>query len=170
MANLVNYLQENGNKSFEEMPLNDLDYVLLVLTSYFDFSQDFKEGIKFGEMIDSFFAKKNYKTFRLGLILPKSFSKMLLCLKDCSRFKDLEVLDFYDRLDEETQFRVLALRLEKPYIIFSGTDDSVIGWVENFENFYRFPTISQTLALAYTNKMIEKYGPLYLGVTQKVVT
>ena len=60
-------------------------------------------------------------------------------------------------VDEEKQFCALTYELPDGtlYIGYEGTDDSMIGWQEDFELIYKFPVPAQKCAISYINKIIK---------------
>ena len=50
------------------------------------------------------------------------------------------------------------------FVAFEGTDDSMVGWHEDFDMMHTFPIPSQKLAMEYLNQVItRKYHRVYVG-------
>lgn len=58
----------------------------------------------------------------------------------CIRYQNIKITNYVNEIDNETmkQFSAITLILEDDtrFIAFRGTDDSLIGWQENFRMFY----------------------------------
>ena len=60
-------------------------------------------------------------------------------------------------VSQEIQFTVFTLDLDEEtrVIVYSGTDDSIIGWKEDFNMMFTFPTPAQKQAIRYLKKYSE---------------
>ena len=60
-----------------------------------------------------------------------------------------------DRLDHETQFAALTVELSpgELFLSFRGTDNTLVGWKEDFNMSFVCPVPAQRLALDYVTKI-----------------
>lgn len=164
MSNLNTYLEERGNFSLAERPFNDVDAMVLARISYLPLD---KITLKTRETIGSIcqkFASLNPTDFRWpdDIILNKN-------LESSRRFKDMRVTHFVknNSRSAERQFSAVTIHLDfkTMYLSFFGTDDSVIGWKEDF-NLAILETIpAQVEALKYLKTLHRRYfwKKIYLG-------
>lgn len=158
MGNIVSYLEECGHKTFDEMPFQEVDALVLSQFSYLKFDglvpklTDNTNGISLAQMAEQMdesivFADERYeKENRLlfqGLLNSRRFGNM--------------VCNYYSSIineDVETQFCAITCFLEGdlPVVIFRGTDENLIGWKEDFNMAFKKPVPGQKLSGLYINQ------------------
>jgi hypothetical protein len=104
----------------------------------------------------------------LGKILPPETVSLTVQAAKTKRFGSLSLLGYVNRIndEEESQFSALTYRSDRgrAYLAFRGTDDTLVGWKENFNMSFMMPVPAQLEAVAYTEKIAEALsGDLYLG-------
>ena len=164
MANIFDYFEWRGDLSLDTAPINEVDALIFSRLSYLPF--------------DGIISKKiDVATATKSLLHSDSNLRMLTCKEDkpfaeylskSQRFKDLILSDYENIIDEEKQmqFSVITIELDKDchFISFSGTDNTVVGWQEDFNMAHMFPLPSQIKALKYLEKIArETTGELILG-------
>lgn len=103
-----------------------------------------------------------------GPLISERTNNLLGCLASSGRrFGKARVGYYESALDEKTHEQFAALTVLLPdgsaYVSFRGTDDSLVGWVEDCEISYRVIP-SQTHALAYLRRVAAlTEGPLRVG-------
>jgi hypothetical protein len=93
---------------------------------------------------------------------------MLDKLANCKRFSNLKLYGYIQEIDnkETKQFSSLAIELKEGlyYIAFSGTDDTITGWKEDFNMQFMSFIPAQKAALKYLNKYMNTLkGQFILG-------
>lgn len=173
MANMEDYLQWRGDLTFEQAPFNDVDNLILSQLAYVDWKgiipgTDMREGITLEAAAEIFFGLYDEKE----LIKVKSFiaSAPFFMRKAAvtERFKHIWLTNYVDHIDEsaEKQFSAFHALLEDGtvYIAFKGTDDTIVGWKEDFNMSFIMPVPSQIEALEYLNDTVRfRSGKLRLG-------
>ncbi|MBP5684321.1 MAG: DUF2974 domain-containing protein, partial [Bacilli bacterium] len=82
--------------------------------------------------------------------MPLYSVSLIKMLANSLRFKDIIIEDFVSIVDDKTQFGVMKIRFDNNTIFsFKGTDNSLIGWCENFRLSYMYPIYTQELAKKY---------------------
>ena len=93
--------------------------------------------------------------------------KLLALAGDSTRFGSVKLYGFTERTDKETETQFAAVTFELvgglKFIAFRGTDDSLIGWKENFNMSFLSPVPAQAQAAAYVERMAAEDGELLLG-------
>jgi hypothetical protein len=81
------------------------------------------------------------------------------------RFKNVIFCGFTCIVNDETQFGAITYRFQDNcYVAFRGTDNSLIGWKENFDLSYMYPVNAQKLAAKYLNSTINSSDKnIYVG-------
>ncbi len=164
MANIIDYVKWKGDASFADRPFNIVDNLVFSELSYLElpdtlFSEEPLTIRKVWEKLG-----ENAK-FRL----VTSSNDEIELLKACAlseRFSCVSISDYEDSCSDlqETQFAAMTfhLSLEEAFIAFRGTDDTILGWKEDFMLCYcKVP--AQERALQYIEKMIAGGKRYYVG-------
>lgn len=175
MANLFEYLEWRGDLTFEQSELNEVDSLILSWFSYtaldgiipVDCSQENTITIK--EAAEQFFLTHDLdKILNESISFTRSCVLLLKKLAQTPRFQSLKLTGFVNYIDyqQETQFCAMTILLQRnrTIVVFRGTDDTLIGWKEDF-NMSFLPVIpAQTMALSYLESVAEKIkGKLYIA-------
>ena len=152
--NMYDYLDKYGIYSFEEKPFNEIDSIIFSFFSYVDFNGIFDEKniISLKDVGRIHFGL--YKMSDKHILAVREANKMFHYMKDTKRYKDCLLFNYEYIVDNEKQFSVISIEYmkNKVFVSFEGTDQNFSGWKEDFILSYKFPTISQFLAIDYMNK------------------
>ena len=156
MKNIIDYVQ--GERStFAEKPLNGVDSLILSTVSYYQFD-DLVPG-------PGSLQKVHFRTLlqsNAGTIVPqhhdsKDRQDLAEALMQSPRFCDLYVTGYVNQLDETMQKQFSAVTFLLPddtaYVAFRGTDNTVVGWKEDFNMTYVYPVPAQQESVKYLNAM-----------------
>ncbi|HEL1961144.1 TPA: DUF2974 domain-containing protein [Streptococcus suis] len=172
MPNLLTYLEETQYDNFYDKPINKLDILALTELSYLPFDNlvpySFTEnGVRLDWLAASFEEtyKNNFPPFSM---VTKNRLALLGLLAKSKRFKSIKVFGFVDdyQLEQEQQFSAISYRLDRQTILtaFRGTDDTIIGWKEDFHMTYMDEIPAQRSANAYLEKlMASQNGNFYIA-------
>ena len=169
MSNLLDYLIWRGDILLSQDPFNSIDGMILSCLSYVRFE---KVLPKKGKMT---IAQASEKFFKLHsaeeLAQDKSFinfaPSMLKALAEADRFKDAYLSNYVNEIDISRQIQFSALTIDTSdgmtFISYRGTDDSIIGWKEDFN--LSFETVpAETEAAKYLqNVMTGRLNRVRLG-------
>lgn len=186
MADLLDYIKWRGDLTFLQAPINEVDGLILSNMSYVDFSDIVPEH-NWGEKRPFFFlqwAQENTVTVKEASELywsrhteeevkkehPLTFMAAII-LKDMAqskRFGNLELSRFVSETDEDEpkQFAAIQIKLtdDEYYLAFRGTDESIIGWMEDFNMVYMPMIPSARRAVKYIEEVVRKgNNRYYLG-------
>ena len=154
--NIIDYIKKNKDKTFNELPFNEIDNLIYALLPYIDFTNivpAFKsKKVTLKEVALKLRGKK--KDFR-GMFIGNTF-KMLEIMKDSRRYQDTLLYNYMKVVNSDMQFGAITMKLPdySIYVAFAGTDTSIIGWEEDFKMTYLYPGASQKYASIYLNKAI----------------
>ncbi len=172
MANLFDYLEWRGDITFDMMPVNEVDCLLLSWLSYVDFGEIAPEGFRGGVTV-----KKASKLFLEKFDLEKILSESLsftrtsgLALKKCAetdRFRNARIMGYRNEIDysNDSQFSAVTIQIDPKtsVVVFRGTDDTIVGWKEDFNMCFMPKVPAQEKALAYLNEAASKIrGNIYV--------
>ena len=164
--NLFGYLSRAFD-TFDERGLSDVDSLVLSCLSYFRYQGDAVRSPE-GAPLRDLFRAEWLEEMTHGLWDPEGLARLLALVAASPRFRDLRVSDYVDDFDEavEKQFSACALRLPGggAYVSFRGTDNTLVGWKEDFNMAFETGVPSQYAAMAYLGRVAPSIeGPLYLG-------
>ncbi len=99
---------------------------------------------------------------------PKNNKRLLQAVAASPRFRDIGMISFVSEFDpvSEKQFSAVTYILPESteYIAFRGTDDTLIGWKEDFNMAFVYPVPSQKRALEYLLDISQRRsGKLMIG-------
>lgn len=164
MPNVFDYLEWRGDLTFEEAPLNEVDNLIFCLLSYVDLEGIVPTDPKQGRVTLRYAAAEYFFTHGdtlpdrpLGLIVPSDILTLFRRMGHCRRFRDLELTGYTNTVCEvrEMQFSALTIRLprEQMFVAFRGTDDTIVGWREDFNLSHMEEVPSQRHAAEYLNAL-----------------
>lgn len=167
MTNFFDYLKWRDDLTLAQSPFNEVDAIILARMAYFPFECiDYKlsSPITIKEVTNSL---KNYPNIK-NKVFFKNDVDLIRILNKSNRFKNMQIVSYENIFDKkvETQFCALTVKLcdDLHYVVFRGTDDSLIGWKESFSMAFTFPIPAQTMAQNYLNKVVsETCGDLIVG-------
>lgn len=168
MPNLVDYVMWRGDLSFIQAPFCEVDGAVLSAASYFDYDIIIDD--------DELHLPTNYKRvitdyieldgddidIKLGLIFPtQKYVSLMKLLMRYPRFGDVEISDFVNEANNEYCYQFCAMTFHlndgSLAVVFRGTDDTVVGWKEDFCLSYMDEIPSQKLSVDYIEFIAEKY-------------
>ena len=171
MANIEDYILWRGDIPFTVSDFNEADALILCQLSYIDFdgivSENFKSGITIKEAAQKYALrnpKKDPKDF--GVFINPRSARLLEAAGNSVRFSGIVLKGFVNEIDlkAEKQFSAVTAVLspKKSCVVYRGTDDTLIGWKEDFNMAADDPVPSQQAALDYLEKAcIHCRGKLY---------
>ncbi len=169
MANLFDYLEWRGDLTFEQAPLNDVDNLILSCLGY----------VVLDELVSGFdcgYTTTVAEAASLFVQLPASVKNLrnpkdedvLMKMAKTKRFSQLKLLYHVDQIDRvsEKQFAAITVDLGNGnyYVVYRGTDQTVIGWKEDFNMTFCSAVPAQLEAVKYLQRVAElTEGTLYVG-------
>ena len=159
-GNIVDYIEWYGDFDFDVLPFNEVDNLVLSIISYGKFqglipSVGINESVKVCSLGEYFSDKDNYNACDK---LEKYASDLLLAMKSGRRFKDALLCNYFNKhdFDVEEQFAALHVKLTDGtrFVSYCGTDDTLLGWKEDFNLAYQCPSPGQLEAAEYLKKTV----------------
>ena len=162
MNNIIEYIKEYGNISFQKKGFNEVDGGIFSILSYVDFtgiiSAD-REYIKLSEALELFFKTKSMDEFTSRGKFQKEVAELCYLLMKKKRYRDILLFGYVYNVDDEEQFGVLSFKLPTNEIVisFEGTDHTLVGWEEDAKMSYLFPIKAETSAIKYFNRIVSLF-------------
>lgn len=165
-TNLFGYLSR-AFETFEERPLTDVDSLVLSCLSYFRYQGEDVRGGR-GVSVRELFQAEHLERMTRGLWDPEGLMRVLALTAASPRFRDVVVSNYVDDFDEsaEKQFSACVLHLPAggAYVSYRGTDNTLVGWKEDFNMAFETGVPSQYAAIDYLERVAPSIdGNIYLG-------
>ena len=166
MANINDYLLWRGDVPFHGVPFNDVDNLILSEFAYFLLEHALTDD---GEMtVHELQAALCDKPEAFFYIERESNRTMLRLMAEGERFSNARILMYRHETDpeKEKQFAAVTFLLSDhtAFIAFRGTDNTLVGWKEDFNLSFTWPVPAQVSALEYLNVLAENHPlPIRLG-------
>lgn len=173
---LLGYVEAYGNFSFQEKPINEVDSLLFSTLCYENLDHVLLHPMTLKKASDIFFELYDIETLKKRISLTKRSYELLKEMAKWPRYQNLVLSGFVNEVDEtrNVQFSVMMFQYEKQwkYIAFRGTDDTLVGWKEDFLMCCSDAVLSQKKAADYLDFVLREEGffertfqriPLYVG-------
>lgn len=166
MATINGYLDYNKNRSFKDFAFNEADILCLNELGYFCFEEldasiDFSKDVNLHEVLMPYVTGE--KPFNHSFLVTEERVKLLQKVVASKRFVNLNLSDYVNDVDAEYERQFSAMIFTLPEInhhqlVFRGTDDTMIGWKEDFKLTYVQEIPAHRSAVAYLEAYFEKYA------------
>ena len=169
MANILDYIDWRGDVPFSMSPFNDVDNLVLAQTAYtlLDGILDESGEISPVEASEAFFAKYTHEEVLDDRARHKMAPFLLEKMAHAPRYQGMRLAHYINDIDLEGEAQISAMTFVFPdftYVAFRGTDNSLVGWKEDFNLSYMPETEGQRLAVEYLNRHFSDYtGRLLVG-------
>ena len=163
MPNLIDYIEASQYDSFYDKEVNTLDVLALTEVTYLPFD---------GMVAADFSPDKNISLHHLAVLFDQHFQKkypslgmvnrnrltLLSHLSTYKRYKHIKAFAFINdyNLDSQKQFAAITyqVRPKEFVVVFRGTDDTLIGWKEDFHMTYMAEIPAQRTATEYLTALL----------------
>ena len=166
-CNLLDYFPWRGDLTFEQSPLNEIDYAIFAQISYNNFNGivngdtldiNHSEQKKLCQVAKEFEESADFETRKYnGPLINENTSTLLKLASLSNRFSQVKLCAFVDELDEKKgmQFSAYTAILDDKtaIITYRGTYTEIVGWQEDFDMAYKFPVLAQTRAVEYLEEV-----------------
>ena len=165
MADFFDYLNWRGDLSFETVPFNKIDALLLAHVTYSIFDgvvpESFSKKKTFAEVARDFTKTPDYEDrINIGFLINKRTAELMFKCAECERYRNVQLCGFRNIFSEEKteQFAAVTYIVDgKPVIALRGTDDSIVGWKEDFNIAWQEQIPAQKDALEYVKEAAAEF-------------
>lgn len=170
MNNVFGYLKEYGMYTFAQKKFCDVDGLILAQFSYLKVDglvPRLKEGAEAVTLCslaehpdkEKMFADERYE---------KKNRRLFAMMCNSVRFRDIRINNYVSITDEQigTQFAAMVMTIceNEHYVAFRGTDETIVGWKEDFCMAYTGTIPSQDYSVIYLTRVADKMdGRFYIG-------
>ena len=174
MANIIDYLDWRGDLTLEASPFNEVDNLLLAELSFLDLEgivPDVGQGksVALREAVAAYFQRNEGQSLSMGVLVPDQIPEMAEKMALSQRFSAMRLDGYRACLDTQREIQFAALTVDLGngclYLSFRGTDDTIVGWKEDFNMAFLPIVPSQRLAVDYIRDVAARYPgrKLYIG-------
>ena len=147
---IMDYVHWRGDISFQIQPYNSIDYLILSNLAYVHF-----DGITFEPSLTLNEAYEQY--INSQYVFEDESHSLFEKVSHAPRYQNIRILSYMNDVNPELikQFAVVTFLLENQtlFVAFRGTDESLIGWHEDFLMLCETIIPSQTSAVNYLNEI-----------------
>ncbi len=153
MGNIIDYARENL-KTFEEEPLSVIDSMIFTRMAYIRWPKEFADIRTWkGMRLPDLFCAEYFDEMMSRISSKQDMVDLFSAMIASPRYRDIVVKGYISHFDEEAekQFSVVTFQISDDlcFIAFRGTDNSFVGWKEDFNMAFRYPVPSQIEAANY---------------------
>ena len=158
MGIIFDYLDQVAYDSIYDTPFNELDMLMLTELTYLPFDQIVSDQMS-PDCTCRLFEAAEKLPQDLSMLVTKNRLKLLEKVASSTRFKNIKLMGYVNDIDPDVQKQFAAMIFKiKPetYVLtFRGTDDSIIGWKEDFHMTYMDQVPAQKTAVNYLRKAMD---------------
>ena len=160
MSTIFDYLDYVAYDSIYDRPFKELDVLALTELTYLPFDRIVPQGdttnieVRLSDASELVDRTTNFTVTNQHLQLVDK-------LATSKRFKNLKLLNYVDEYDPDVQKQFAAmtyrLTMDVYLVVFRGTDDTLIGWKEDFHMTYMDHVPSQRRAASYLQHVMKEF-------------
>lgn len=158
MGIIFDYLDQVAYDSIYDTPFNELDMLMLTEITYLPFDKIVSDQMS-PDCTCRLFEAAGKVPQDLSMLVTKNRLKLLEKVASSTRFKNIKLMGYVNDIDPDVQKQFAAMIFKiKPdsYVLtFRGTDDSIIGWKEDFHMTYMDQAPAQKTAVNYLRKAMD---------------
>lgn len=161
MGHIISYVKRQKENSFLELPFNEVDalilsqFIYLKLDNLIPTPSEKKPGVYLYEITNRMDYDKVFEDKRYA----KDNKALLKAMVESKRYRRMQ-LNYFSQITSvtvETQFAAMTCFLENgpTVIVYRGTDETLVGWKEDFNMFFKEPVTGQSLSSLYLKQVSE---------------
>ena len=159
MANVCDYVRWRGDLTLEQSEFNEIDNLILARFSYFPFDKIIRENeiATIKELSRRF---SNQDVTKLP-ILWKDDVELFPLMGNSKRFGGMLATKYINKIDAEQEKQFSAITVLMPdgtiYVSYRVTDNTIVGWKEDFNMSFKSHIASQISAKQYLEEIAKEY-------------
>lgn len=162
MTNVLDYIKWRGDLTFSQDAPNAVDALIFSALAYIRYGgaveEKPEEPVTIREAAEAFFDRGDYD----GRVRAKNDLELLRLAAGSTRFGLARICRYTDLYipEEETQFAAMSFLLDDgtAFLAFRGTDETLVGWKEDFNMSFQETIPSQRLAQRYIAEFAEQFN------------
>ena len=161
---MLEYIKWRGDLTVDERELNEIDSLIFSTLCYEEFDDILSDGDSYtlDELAEIFFAMYEIEDLKKRINFSSRSYELLKAMKYTKRYGSLIVSHYVNEINHELDLQFCALTIENKekwrYIAYRGTDDTIVGWKEDFSMIYRKEVLAQRKAVEYLEMRTKETG------------
>lgn len=165
--NMMDYLDFRGDLTFAERGFNEVDNLIFAELAYLDLKDIVSDKNTFSVTLEEVCEKYLALGYDQSYIVNDP-RPLLEKAAACERYKNVLVGGYVDKVNQDEQIQFAAMTFlvgdGTAYAAFRGTDNTIVGWREDFNISFLPETPGQSEAAAYLNRLAADISyPLRVG-------
>lgn len=167
---ILDYIRDYGDYTFTERPMSDADSLVFCQFCYLKFDgmvplvSENRRSVTMKQLKEHADYEKLYADSRF----EKDNRALFEAMYKSKRFRSLKMNCYINIVEPEweTQFSAITFFMDDGtmYVAFRGTDETIVGWKEDFNMAFQFPVPSQEYAAKYLNMVTGKlHNRFFIG-------
>lgn len=162
MKDIIEYAENFGERDFDAKAFNYVDSLILSQFSYLKLDRlvpcvgTCRESVAISDLKDMPDSEDMFSDERYA----KSFRKFYDVLAKSRRFGDIRLNHYINLINRKWEMQFSAVTCYLPdgsvHVVYRGTDETLIGWKEDFNMAYITPIPAQVKAVDYLNYVAER--------------
>lgn len=140
MDNLSGYLRWRGDLSFAQSPFNEVDGLVFCYLAYVNLDgiapEDQEDSITVEEAAEQFFAVRTQAELDADRSLIRNAPYLMKEMAKTRRFSQVLIKNYTNKISDIKKLQFSAMEIlpgdGSSYIAYRGTDDTIVGWKEDF--------------------------------------
>ncbi len=163
MYTIMDYLEWRGDLSIHQSAFNEVDAAILARFSYEPFEEIVSENFRSFKSVKQVCEELlNSPDLNDGVLDYKLDFEFIRAMGASKRFSEMRISGFVNDTDVERQIQFSACLFDidgeqNYFIAFRGTDNTIIGWKEDFNMGFEFPVPAQKKARAYLENAVSSF-------------
>ena len=160
MSTIFDYLDYVAYDSIYDRPFKELDVLALTELTYLPFDRIVPQGdttnieVRLSDAVELVDRTTDF-------IVTDQHLQIVDVLATSKRFKNVKLLNYVDEYDPDVQKQFAAmtyrLTMDVYLVVFRGTDDTLIGWKEDFHMTYMDHIPAQRRAASYLQHVMKEF-------------
>lgn len=174
MSTILDYITWRGDLTLKDSPFNEVDALIFCEFAYLKLEgivpKEFtKDGISIAQAAAAFFSAPDVTSRSdMGILFGENVVNLFRLMANTERYSKLKLCGFEEHFDQvhEKQFAAITLLLGDGsfFVIFRGTDDSLVGWKEDFNMCFMTTVPAQETGLDYLERAASRLsGKIRIG-------
>ncbi|MDD6551580.1 MAG: DUF2974 domain-containing protein [Lachnospiraceae bacterium] len=163
MANIMDYLDWRADIPFSVDPYNEVDNLIFSTMAYIDFDGvvpglEKDRPLSVREVNSRYWRKHSHAEVQARKAFVSDAPFILEKMSVSRRYRHLKMLHYINSVNEDVTLQVSAITIlpgdGSVYVAYRGTDDTLIGWKEDFQFAYKDMTVGQKVAVDYLDRTL----------------
>lgn len=163
MANIMDYLDWRADVPFSVDQYNEVDNLVFSTMAYIDFDGvvpglEKDRPMSIHEVNERYWRRHSKAEIRDRKAFVSDAPFILEKMDGSARYRHLKILHYINSVNEDITLQVSAVTIlpgdGSVYVAYRGTDDTLIGWKEDFQFAYKDMTVGQKVAVDYLDRTL----------------